>query len=177
MIEGKKAYKLLCVDYGVVPQSYLSDNNTAFTSHAFELHLENFSQHRHFAGEGTHHHNGHVEQAIRTVMSIARTMMQHSAIHWPEMAGPCPWPMAIQHAVFLYNHMPTLDSGLLPHDLFPRPDGNTGYFWISTSGDALFTFSIRPFQKARRYQNGNQDHNGASRWDYPRNTQHRFLRS
>jgi hypothetical protein len=119
-IVGKQAYESLCLDYGVVPQSYLSDNATAFTSHAFELHLENFSQHIRFAGAGAHHQNGHAERAIRTVMSIARTMMLHAAIHWPDVADPCMWPMAVQHATFLYNHMPSLDSGLSPHDLFSK---------------------------------------------------------
>jgi hypothetical protein len=119
-IVGKQAYESICLDYGVVPQSYLSDNNTSFTSHAFELHLENFSQHIRFAGAGAHHHNGHAERAIRTVMSIARTMMLHAAIHWPDVADPRLWPMAVQHAVFLYNHMPSLESGLSPHDLFTK---------------------------------------------------------
>jgi hypothetical protein len=47
-------------------------------------------------------------------------MMLHSAIHWPDVADPCLWPMAVQHATFLYNHMPALDSGLSPHDLFSK---------------------------------------------------------
>jgi hypothetical protein len=49
----------MCLDYGVIPQSYLSDNDKASTSHTFELHLKNFSQHIRFAGAGAHHHNGH----------------------------------------------------------------------------------------------------------------------
>ena len=53
-------------------------------------------------------------------MSVARTMMLHAAIHWPEMADPSQWPMAVLHAVFLYNHAPALGTGLSPHDLFTR---------------------------------------------------------
>jgi hypothetical protein len=87
-IAGKQAYEAMCLDYGVVPQLYLLDNTTAFTSHAFKLHLENFSQHIRFSGAGAHHQNGHADRAIRTVMSIARTMMLHSAIHWPDVADP-----------------------------------------------------------------------------------------
>jgi hypothetical protein len=117
-VVGKQAYESMCLDYGAIPQSYLSDNDTAFTSHAFELHLENFSQNIRFASAGTHHHNGHAKCAIRTVMSIACTMMLHATIHLPNMANPRLLPMAVQHAVFIYNHMPTLESGLSPHDLF-----------------------------------------------------------
>jgi hypothetical protein len=119
-ITAKQSYESMCLDFGVVPQSYLLDNATAFTSHAFELHLENFSQHIRFAGAGAHHHNGHAKRAICTVMSIARTMMLHLVIHWPNVADPCLWPMAVQHAAFLYNHMPSLENGLSPHDLFSK---------------------------------------------------------
>ena len=46
--------------------------------------------------------------------------MLHSAIHWPEMAETALWPMAVTHAVFLYNHVPRIDSGVAPVDLFTR---------------------------------------------------------
>ena len=53
-------------------------------------------------------------------MSMARTMMLHASIHWPEMSDPSLWPMAVAHAVFLYNHVPQMDSGLSPIDLFTK---------------------------------------------------------
>jgi len=51
---------------------------------------------------------------------MARTMMLHASIHWPEMSDPSLWPMAVAHAVFLYNHVPQMDSGLSPIDLFTK---------------------------------------------------------
>ena len=51
-------------------------------------------------------------------MSIARTMMLHAAIHWPDMADLSLWPMAVQHAGSLHNHVPSPSTGLCPHDLF-----------------------------------------------------------
>ena len=53
-------------------------------------------------------------------MSMARTMMLHSAVHWPDMAESQLWPMACRHAVFLYNHIPRTDNGLAPVDIFAR---------------------------------------------------------
>jgi hypothetical protein len=119
-LRAKTDFEAVCRDSGVIPQSYLSDNGSAFTSKAFSSHLEVFRQIIRFAGVGSHHHNGHAERAIQTVMSIARTMMLHSAIHWPDMADPCLWPMAVQHAVFLYNHTPSAETGLSPQDLFSK---------------------------------------------------------
>ena len=71
-----------------------------------------------FAGVGAHHHNGNVERAIQTVMLIARTMMLCSAIHWPDVADPMLWPMAVQHAVFLHNHVVDDTTGLSSSDVF-----------------------------------------------------------
>jgi hypothetical protein len=84
-MQAKQKYELVCRDHGVVPQNYLSDNGSAFTSAEFTSHLKTFEQVIRFAGAGAHHHNGVAERAIQTIMSIARTMMLHSAIHWPDV--------------------------------------------------------------------------------------------
>jgi hypothetical protein len=47
-------------------------------------------------------------------------MMIHAAIHWPETADAQLWPMAVKHAVFLWNRMPSLKNGLSPIDVFTR---------------------------------------------------------
>jgi hypothetical protein len=47
-------------------------------------------------------------------------MMLHAAIHWPDVANSTLWPMAIVHAVYLYNHMPALDTGISPVDMFTK---------------------------------------------------------
>ena len=57
------------------------------TEPTYEQHLAAFKQIQNFAGVGAHHHNGMAECAIQTIMSIARTMMLHTAIHWPEVAN------------------------------------------------------------------------------------------
>ena len=44
--------------------------------------------------------------------------MLHAAIHWPEVADTSLWPMAVNHAVYLYNHVPNELTGLAPIDIF-----------------------------------------------------------
>ena len=119
-LRAKAAYKASCRDYGVVPKTYTSDNGKAFTSQDFTNHLANFHQITKFAGVGAHHQNAIAERSIRTIMSIARTMMMHAAIHWPDVAQTTLWPMAVSHACFLWNHVPNPSTGLSPHDLFAR---------------------------------------------------------
>ena len=46
--------------------------------------------------------------------------MLHSAIHWPDQADANLWPMVVTHAVFLWNHIPDLTTGLSPSDLFTK---------------------------------------------------------
>ena len=119
-LKSKETYELLCRDLGIIVQSFLTDNGSAFTSKAFAAHLAKFEQVIRFAGTGAHHHNAIAERNIQTIMSISRTMMLHSAIHWPDVADACLWPMAVQHAVFLHNHMPNDKTGISPHDIFTR---------------------------------------------------------
>ena len=44
--------------------------------------------------------------------------MLHAAIHWPKVADTSLWPMAVNHAVYLYNHVPNELTGLAPINIF-----------------------------------------------------------
>ena len=119
-LRAKDAYEQRCRDIGVIPQKYLSDNGTAFTSQDYRNHLINFNQIQRFAGTGAHHHNSRAERAIQTIMSISRAMLMHSALHWPDMEDTSLWPMAVSHAVYLWNHVPDPKTGLCPIDVFTK---------------------------------------------------------
>ena len=119
-LEAKISFEHKCRDSGIIPQSYISDNGSAFTSSGFSEHLKTFQQIIKFAGAGAHHHNGIAERSIRTIMSISRTMMLHSAIHWPDVADAALWPMAVSHAVYIWNHVPSISTGLSPSDIFTK---------------------------------------------------------
>ena len=110
-IMAKEAFERHCQAFGVVPQTFLMDNGSAFTSNAFQEHISRFNQVVRFAGVGGHGNNGVAERSIRTIMSISRAMLLHSAIHWPAVADVSLWPMAVSYAVFIWNHVPNLESG------------------------------------------------------------------
>ena len=74
-LRAKEKFEAMCRDVGVIPQKYLSDNGTAFTSRQYRDHLMTFAQIQRFAGTGAHHHNSRAERAIQTIMSISRAMM------------------------------------------------------------------------------------------------------
>ena len=119
-LNAKDKFERMCRDVGVVPQAYLSDNGAAFTSAEYSRKMSTSKQVIQFAGVGAHHQNGNAERAIQTIMSVARTMMLHAAIHWPDVADTALWPMAVTHAVFLHNHVPNPTTGLAAGDVFTK---------------------------------------------------------
>jgi GAG-pre-integrase domain len=136
-LDAKNKFEAMALDYGVVPQTYLSDNGPAFASQEFAARMKQFEQISKFAGPSAHHHNGIAERSIRTVISIARTMMMHAAIHWPEVSDPSLWPMAVKHAAYVYNRMPNVETGLCPYDLFTKQSNHI--YMTYTCGGVLST--------------------------------------
>lgn len=149
-IKSKTAFEMHCRDYGVLVQRYISDNGVAFTSADFTAELTKFNQTIRFAGVGAHHHNGHVERAIGTIMSVSRTMLLHAAIHWPQVADPQLWPMAVKYAVFLWNHMPNEHTGLSPSDVFTRTR------WPIRKYHDLHVFGCPAYVLDKRLSDGNK---------------------
>ena len=119
-LRSKDKYVALCRDVGIVPQSYLSENGKAFTSKQFASELSQLFQTSRLSGVGARHHNGKAENTMKRIMAIARTMMIHCAIHWPEAADASLWPMAVSHAVYIQNHVPKESNGLAPVDIFTK---------------------------------------------------------
>ena len=54
-------------------------------------------------------------------MAMARTMLLHAATHWPDVAAdPTTWPLAVRHAVYIHNRIPSVKTGLSPMDLWSK---------------------------------------------------------
>jgi transposase InsO family protein len=85
-LQAKDRYEDMCRDHGIIVQSYLSNNAAAFTSQEYTTKFSVLKQVMRFAGVGAHHHNSVAERPIGTIMTMARTIMLHAAIHWPESA-------------------------------------------------------------------------------------------
>ena len=120
-IRSKFSLETFASQVGRTIRRYHSDNGI-LTSDAFERslqadHLEVKPLHT-VSGVGAHHQNGGAERAIQTVTSMARTMMIHCHLHWPDGFSPNLWPMALDYAVWIYNHVPREDSTLSPMELF-----------------------------------------------------------
>ena len=58
-----------------------------------------------FCEVGAHIQNV-AERAIQTVPTWALTLAIDAAIHWPDEVNLDLWPMALDHAVYVWNHLP-----------------------------------------------------------------------
>ena len=114
---SKRAFERLARSYGVTIKGYRADNHP-YGSNAFRSDIDESDQTLTFSGVGAHHQNGVAERAIQTITSWARAMMMHQLLHWPSQHDQNLWPFAMQHAVFLWNHMPRQGSQLSPLELF-----------------------------------------------------------
>jgi hypothetical protein len=46
--------------------------------------------------------------------------MLHAAHLWPEHAKICLWPQAVDYAVWIFNHLPSIKNGVSPNDMWSR---------------------------------------------------------
>ena len=120
-LEGVNNFEKIAYNNGIIIQGYQSDNGSSFTSKEFRDRLDEHGQEALYSGAGSHHQNGTAERAIRTIMAMARTMLLHAATHWPDVAAdPTTWPLAVRHAVYIYNRVPSANTGLSPMDLWSK---------------------------------------------------------
>ena len=118
-IKSKTALEQLASTFGVKISSFLTDH-VPFGSEEFMNNIELNHQTLKFSGVRAHHQNGVTERSIRTVVQLARTMLPHSTLMWPDQANLELCPYAMNHTVYIYIHTPKPDSGLAPAELFSK---------------------------------------------------------
>ena len=116
-IRSKRKFEREALQCGVSIQKYHADNGI-FTKQEFTEELENDNQYLSLSGVGAHHQNGVAERAIGTVQSMARSMLLHVRLMWPEQFDAALWPFAFDYAVHIYNHMPIHARQLSPQEIF-----------------------------------------------------------
>jgi hypothetical protein len=77
-LQAKEAFELMCRDTGVIPQEYLLDNGSNFTSNAFSENILKLDQKALFAVVGAHRHNGIAER--RCLRRPCSSLLARSAL-------------------------------------------------------------------------------------------------
>ena len=104
-------------DEGFRIKSYHSDNGI-FASPDFKHHCSLQNQKYNFGAVGAKHQNGIAERNIKTVAQWARANMLHLATLWPQYANAKYWPQAIDYAVWVFNRLPNMESGISPNEIW-----------------------------------------------------------
>jgi hypothetical protein len=126
-IKAKVDFERFAYHDGVYIQQYHTDNGV-FNAKDFLKELIDSQQQVRFSGVGTGHQNGVAERGIQTVVNMARTMMLHAAMRSPEgFIITELWPMAMDHAAYLYNHIPKMDTGISPVEIWSRTVVSTAH--------------------------------------------------
>ena len=74
-----------------------------------------------FSGARASHQNVTAERAIKTVATMARTMLTHAGLRCPDdTLSTDLWPMAMYYAVWVYNWTPDMQSGLSAIEIWSR---------------------------------------------------------
>ena len=91
-------------------KGYHTDNGI-FDASEFMEDLLNNQQNIRFSGAGASQQNGAAERAIKTVVTMKRTMLMHDALRCPEETLSTDiWPMEMDYSVWVYNLIPDMQS-------------------------------------------------------------------
>ena len=119
-VKEKRTLEREAQSQGVVIKGYHTDNGI-FNSSEFMEELLKKQQKIRFNGAGASHQNGSAERAIKTVVNMARTMLTHAALRFPEDTFPTDlWPIAMDYAVWVYNWTPDMQSVLSAIEIWSR---------------------------------------------------------
>ncbi len=122
-IESKLKFEREAFVAGHTIKAYHTDNGV-YTAKQFTAELYQKGQGITHSGVGGHHHNGKTENSIKIVVYMARTMMIHATLRWPEVSDKELWPMALSYAVYLYNHTPKQDTNFSCMELWTTTKSN-----------------------------------------------------
>ena len=114
---SKLNFKREATSAGVPVDIYFRDNGI-YTSREFTRDLHDKDQGIRHIGLGHHHHNGVAYNSIKNVVRIARTMVIHAALRWPDTSENIIWSMDMAHAINLHNHTPHISSGMYPEEVW-----------------------------------------------------------
>ena len=74
-----------------------------------------------FSDSGTSYQNGASKRVINTLVTMESTMLMHDALRCPEEKFSTDiWPMSMYYAVWVYNRIPDMQSGLSDIEMWSR---------------------------------------------------------
>ncbi|EJK66248.1 hypothetical protein THAOC_12847, partial [Thalassiosira oceanica] len=113
---GKEAFETwLHRNSGQKVNHYHSDNGI-FASKEWRDNCATKFQTQSFSGVNAQHMNGKAERSIGLIMNMARTFLINVSLSWTGhgVNSTRLWPLAVNHAVWIYNRLPDPVTGITP---------------------------------------------------------------
>ena len=115
---SKHLFEDYCDTFGVRIREYVTDNNP-FHGSDWTNDCKNQRQSHKLSGVGAHHQN-YAERNIQSIFNMARGMLIHFSMHWPQASSTDLWPFAVDQAIYIWNHLPDSDTKLSPIEMFTQ---------------------------------------------------------
>ena len=115
-LRSKHSFEHFAESTGVSITGYCADNHI-FNAKDYVDDCAAQNQTIDFCGVGAHFQNA-AERAIQTITTWVRTLLIDAAIHWPDEVDLALRHMAMDHAVYVWNHLPKQGVGFSPMELF-----------------------------------------------------------
>ena len=116
-LQAKHDFKHLAATRDVNIKAYHA-NNGRFAECSFTDDVKCCIQCIRFCGVGDHHQNGIIENVIKQLTLISRTLLMHAQSHWPEYITIMLWPFALKAAQDRLNQLNVDLDGKTPYMKF-----------------------------------------------------------
>jgi hypothetical protein len=103
---SKHLFEDYCDSFGVRIREYVTDNNP-FHGSDWTNDCKNQRQSHKLSGVGAHHQN-YTERKIQSIFNMARAMLIHFAMHWPQASSTDLWPFPVNQAILFGIIFPIL---------------------------------------------------------------------
>jgi transposase InsO family protein len=102
---GKARFEQWLWDQCVSEVKHYHGDNGIFSAEEYRHDCDEKGQSQSFSGVGAQHQNARAEQAIQTIMYMARTFMVHASLHWTERGSDdlSLWSFAVKHSVWMFR--------------------------------------------------------------------------
>ena len=155
-LEGKRAFEMICRQHGVTVRHYHADNGS-FKAHAWKKACMDKEQGFTYAGVNAHHTNGLAERRIRSLQTLARSMLIEVNRRWHLKAAAVLWPYTIKMASDVLNNTPNVRSKMrrTPMQTFSNTE-------VQPNQKHWAPFGCPAFVLDRKLQEGKR----ISKWEY-----------